>query len=214
MRWCQIIIADGVVYITMGMNPAAKEIVLVSVHFMILFTAFNAFQTIVTKINEDEGDYSLGPFRFAVNYFAFMLANLFAPKVRYSEKWQITLSTLTYVFHYLTGFFVSGTSTPVKLALAALGATVNGIGASFLWTSVGTYIHKVCHAHDKIKMKGHYFGLFNTIFCLSSILGSFVVTFGLSLFSYSMYFVLVSAVAFLAFLYGIFFIKDIKVQER
>jgi hypothetical protein len=90
--------------------------------------------------------------------------------------------------------------------LAALGAIVNGIGASFLWTSVGSYIHKVCHLHNKISEKGYYFGLFNTIFCASTILGAIVVTFGLSLFSYSIYFVLVSSVAFLAFLYGIFFI--------
>lgn len=193
------------------MDPATKEVVLVSIHFMILFTAFNAFQTIVTRINEEEGDYSLGPFRFAVNYFVFMIANLFAPAVKYSEKWQITLSTLTYVFHYLTGFFVEGTSIYVKFTMAALGATVNGIGASFLWTSVGSYIHKICHAHNKVPLKGHYFGLFNTIFCMSTILGSIVVTFGLSLFSYSVYFILVSGVAFLAFLYGIFFIRDIKV---
>lgn len=66
------------------MDPATKLVVLVSIHFMILFTAFNAFQTIVTRINEDEGDYSLGPFRFAVNYFSFMIANLFAPSVKYS----------------------------------------------------------------------------------------------------------------------------------
>jgi len=39
-----------------------------------------------------------------------MIANLFVSKVKYSEKWQITISTLTYVIHYLTGFFVSGIS--------------------------------------------------------------------------------------------------------
>ena len=58
-------------------------------------------------------------------------------------------------------------------------------------------------------MKGHYFGLFNTIFCISTILGAIVVTFGLTLFATNIYFILVSGVAFLAFLYGIFFIKDI-----
>ena len=66
------------------MDPATKLVVIVSIHFMILFTAFNAFQTIVTKIHEDEGDRSLGPFTFAVNYFVFMISNLFVLKVKYS----------------------------------------------------------------------------------------------------------------------------------
>jgi MFS family permease len=108
---------------------------------------------------------------------------------------------------------MSGEPIEVKFILAALGASVNGIGASFLWTSVGSYIHKICHTHHKINMKGHYFGLFNTIFCFSSVLGSIVVTFGLSLFSHSIYFVIVSSVALLAFIYGLLFIKDLKVVK-
>ena len=94
--------------------------------------------------------------------------------------------------------------------MAGLGAVVNGIGASFLWTSVGAYIHKVCHMYDKVHLKGHYYGIFNTIFCCSTVLGAIVVTFGLSLFEPNIYFILVSSVAFLAFLYGIFFIKDLN----
>lgn len=57
--------------------------------------------------------------------------------------------------------------------------------------------------------KGHLFGVFNTIFCLSTVLGAVVVTFGLSLLKPNFYFILVSSIAFLAFLYGIFFVKDI-----
>lgn len=91
------------------MDPATKLVTMVSIHFMILFTAFNAFQTIVTRIHEEEGDRSLGPFRFAVNYSAFTISNLFVSRVNYSEKKQIILSTLTYAFHYMTGFLISGT---------------------------------------------------------------------------------------------------------
>jgi hypothetical protein len=45
---------------------------------------------------------------------------------------------------------MAGTPTQVKYAIAAFGAIINGIGASFLWTSIGSYIHKVCHYHNKI----------------------------------------------------------------
>lgn len=109
---------------------------------------------------------------------------------------------------------MSGHSTSIKYILATGGAIVNGIGASFIWTSVGSYIHKVCHLHNKIQIKGHYFGMFNTIFFFSSIMGALVITFGLSLFSTQIYFSLVSGVALLAFFYGIIFIKDIKVPTE
>lgn len=164
------------------MEPATKLIILVSIHFFILFTAFNAFQTILTKIYEEEGDRSLGPFTFALNYATFLITNFFVSKVPYSEKWQITFATLTYAFNYSTGFFMAGKPTYVKYLFAAVGAIVNGIGGSFLWTSIGSYIHKVCHFYNKISEKGHYFGLFNSIFCSSTILGAVLVTFGLTLF--------------------------------
>jgi hypothetical protein len=177
---------------------------------MILFTAFNAFQNIVTRINEEAGDYTLGPFRFALNYFVFMVSNIFVPQVKYSEKWLMTLAALTYVLQYSTGLLMEGTSNEVKFISAAVGSTINGIGASFLWTNMGTYLHQVCHYYGKVKEKGYYFGLFNMIFCVSTILGSIVVTFGLSLFSHFIYFIIVSGVALLAFFYGVFFLKDIR----
>lgn len=79
-----------------------------------------------------------------------------------------------------------------------------------MWTNAGAYIHKVCHAYNKVERKGYYYGLFNMLFCISTILGAIVVTFGLSFFSHTVYFIIVSGVALLAFFFGSFFIKDIK----
>lgn len=70
-----------------------------------------------------------------------MVSNFFVPKVRYSNKWLITFSTLTYVINYLTGFFMVGTPDFVKYLLGACGAILNGVGASFMWTCAGSYIH-------------------------------------------------------------------------
>lgn len=114
----------------------------------------------------------------------------------------------------MTGFLISGTPMYVKYLVVGLGAFVNGVGGSLLWISLGRYIHKVCHLYDKINEKGHYYGLFNTIYCFSSILGAVVVTFGLSLFSHNVYFMIVTGVALIAFFFGIIFIKDIKIQEE
>lgn len=102
----------------------------------------------------------------------------------------------------------------MKYILAALGATINGISSSFLWTSVGSYIHKVCEINGQVINKGHFYGLFNMLFCFSNVLGSLVVTFGLMLFSHGVYFILVSGVGLFAFFFGFFFIKDIKTVKN
>jgi hypothetical protein len=84
-----------------------------------------------------------------MNYIAFVISNFFVSKIAYSEKWQMTFATITYAMNYSTGFFMKGRPMEVKYALAAFGAIMNGIGASFLWTSAGSYIHKVCHIYGK-----------------------------------------------------------------
>jgi hypothetical protein len=121
----------------------------------------------------------------------------------------MTFAALSYAANYSTGYFMAGTPLAVKYILAAIGAIINGIGASFLWTSVGSYIHKVCHKYDRINQKGHYYGMFNAIFCCSAIFGAVVATYGMTHFSHQYYFAIVTVVACLAFLFGIFFIIDI-----
>jgi hypothetical protein len=63
----------------------------------------------------------------------------------------MSFAAITYAMNYCTGFFMPGKSFPIKLILAAVGALANGIGASFLWTSVGAYIHKVCHLYNRVE---------------------------------------------------------------
>ena len=138
-----------------------------------------------------------------------MNSNLFVSIVKYSETWQIVFATLTYAANYLTGFFISGTSKEVKYIMSGLGAALNGIGSSFICTLDGTYIHKVCHLYDKIHLKGYYYGIFNTILCISIMLGAVIVTFGLTLFTSKVYFAIIACLAFMAFLYGLCFIKDL-----
>ena len=188
-----------------------KTVILVSIFFLILFSAFSAFHNIVTQIHEEEGDRALGPFALAVNYTSYIILNLFAPGCkRISEKWQISLSALGYCFFYSSGFLIDGTATWVKYTITALSALINGVAGSFLWVSVGSYIHKVAHLYNQPHLKGKYYGIFNLFFSLSAVVGAIVVTFGLHLFSHSIYFALVGSIALLAFLFGVFFIKDLN----
>ena len=68
------------------MKTPTKLILHVSAFFLILFTAFSAFQNIVTKIHEEEGDKSLGPFQLAISYSVFLICNIFVAK--FSQKYS------------------------------------------------------------------------------------------------------------------------------
>ena len=60
-RYCII----GVIFnYTRLMNYHKPTILVVhtSIFALILYTAYNAYQNIITKIHEDQGDYSLGPY--------------------------------------------------------------------------------------------------------------------------------------------------------
>ena len=192
------------------MLELTKVIVRLSIYFLILFTAHNAFGTIVTRVHEEEGDEKLGPFLFSLNYTTFMIMNLFAPLLTYSLKWQIALSSIAYTFNFATNIFMIGQSEAVKYSLSAIGAVVNGISASFLWVSLGRYIHNACHHFNDIENKGYYYGMFNTIYCSSNIFSGIVITFGLELLSHRNYFILVTGIGVFSFLYSVLMIKNIK----
>lgn len=51
----------------------------VSIYFLILFTAYSAFQNIITKIHEEEGDPSLGPFELSILFATTIIAQIWAP---------------------------------------------------------------------------------------------------------------------------------------
>ena len=62
------------------MDQPSRMVLLVSTFFLLLFSAYYAFQNIVTKIHSEEGDKTLGPFALAMNYSSFMVSNLFASR--------------------------------------------------------------------------------------------------------------------------------------
>ena len=196
------------------MSQPARLVVIAGVYFLIIFTASTAYNSILTKIFEEEQETKLAPFIFIFNFGTFMVANLFAPLLKFPEKWLMAVASLCYGLNYLMGFFMFGDNEGLKYVLAAIGAAVAGLSASFLWVSIGRYIHKACHFDQRENEKGHYFGMFNSIYFFNSVLGGIVVTFGLKIMSHQHYFILVSCIAVLAFVFGAFFIRDIKDEEQ
>ena len=126
----------------------------------------------------------------------------------------MAFASLFYGMNFATGFFMFGDNETIKYIFSSVGASVAGISASFLWVSIGRYIHKACHLYGKENERGHYFGLFNSIYFFNSVLGGVVVTFGLEIMSHQNYFIFITIIAVVAFLFAALFIKNTKHQEK
>ena len=192
------------------MNEITRVVAMAAIYFLLLFTANTAYANILTKIFEEEGMTKLAPFNFIFNYSSFMIANLFAPLVKFPEKWLMAVASLFYAVNFATGFFMFGENETIKYIFSAVGASIAGISASFLWVSVGRYVHKACHLYGKEGERGHYFGMFNSIYFFNSVLGGVVITFGLEIMSHQHYFILLTLIAVAAFFFAALFIKNIK----
>ena len=195
------------------MNEITRIVVIVGIYFLILFTASTSYGSILTKIFEEEGETKLAPTSFISNSISALIANLFAPLVKFPEKWLMAVVSLVYALQYATGFFMFGDNETIKYIFIVVGASLSGIATSFLWVSLGRYIHKACHLYRRESEKGHYFGMFNSIYFFNCVLGGIVITFGLEIMSHQNYFIMVTCIAGLAFLFAVLLIKNIKYEE-
>lgn len=82
-----------------------KSLLIVSVAFMLLFSAFNSFVYLQSSLNKEEG---LGTSGIALLYISMVLSGLFVAPIsfsRLSDKTIIVLSMLTYIVYVSTGFY-------------------------------------------------------------------------------------------------------------
>lgn len=111
-----------------------------------------------------------------------------------------------YLANYILSIFIIDAAPAMKYILAAAGSVLSGTASSFLFTCVGPYIHNVCVFHGIISEKGHYNGLFVGFYSTSALTGGLVVTFGLNALSHKMYFIILSGICIVAFLFAFFFV--------
>ena len=181
--------------------------------FLTLLTAFNAFSTIITRVREEEGNKTLSPFYFTISSTFFLLFTLVTPLLTCSEKWQVTGGTLCFLINYSTGFIIFYLNHEWQYVITAIGAIINSFGSAIVYIAAARYIHKVCCYYGAENRKGHLYGLFNSIYSSSGILGGVVVTVGLDLLSHRMYFVVVACISALAFFIGLTCVKDMKWED-
>lgn len=90
---------------TMTKAVILKNLLVVSVAFMLIFSAFNSFVYLQSSLNKEEG---LGTTGVALLYICMVLSSIFVAPIsvsRLSDKTVIVLSMLTYIVYVATGFY-------------------------------------------------------------------------------------------------------------
>uniref|UniRef100_A0A4W3HTQ8 Protein unc-93 homolog A n=1 Tax=Callorhinchus milii TaxID=7868 RepID=A0A4W3HTQ8_CALMI len=155
------------------MKSNLKNVLVVSLGFFLLFTAFGGLQNIQSSLNSDDG---LGVASLGVIYGALIFSSLFVPSlvIKYLGcKWTITVSMCCYVAYTFGNFYASWyTLIPTAVIL--------GLGGAPLWAAKCTYLTINGNLYAKQYKKigkdvvNQYFGIFFCLFQFSSVLGNLI----------------------------------------
>ncbi|AWP20367.1 putative protein unc-93 -like A-like [Scophthalmus maximus] len=148
-----------------------KNILVVSIGFLFLFTAYGGLQSLQSSLNAEDG---MGVVSLSVIYASIIVSSMFLPPIMIKNlgcKWTIVVSMACYV-SYSFGNLYPGWYTLIPTSV------VLGLGGSPLWSAKCTYLtisgNKQAASDGK---KGpdvinQYFGIFFFIFQSSTVWGN------------------------------------------
>ena len=147
----------------MSKGRIIKNLLVVSLGFLCLFTAFNSLSNLQSSLNKAEG---LGVGGLATIYGALVVSCMFLPPFiigRLGCKWTVAFSMLCYILYMAANFYaVWATIIP--------GAIILGMGAAPLWSAKCTYLTETGKWYSKQTGKqqddiiNRFFGVFFMIF--------------------------------------------------
>ena len=157
-----------------------EKVVIVSVGFLLLFSAFFTASGLASKVLEDNDFGNLGFYSLGVLYIAFAVCSFISSKVvaKCGEKLALVGGSLTYSL-YIATFILSSyrgenpdldawyLNKTFIIVLIYVTAVLNGFGASILWLAQGKYV-AFCASDSN---KGLFNGTFWAIFMSSNIVG-------------------------------------------
>ena len=95
-----------------------KNVYIISLGFLFLFTAFQSLQNLQSSLNKDEG---LGLASLSVIYGALILSCIFVPPFmigRLGCKWTLVLSMIGYVLYTVSNYYARwGTLIPASIII-------------------------------------------------------------------------------------------------
>jgi hypothetical protein len=163
------------------------------VAFMIMFTAFNSLQNIVSKVYNDSGYKNLGTASVLLLYFVYGAFTFVAPfLIRVlGYKKSMFISSLGYGIFEGAGLIIALWSDMPNILgwiFVMIGAVFCGAGASVIWVAQGSYVSDLAGEENRTKL----FALFWGIMMSSQILGSILTTFVLGLIGTTAYFIVLT----------------------
>lgn len=150
-----------------------KNLVIISLGFLCLFTSFSSLSNLQSSLNKEEG---LGVGGLAIIYGALVLSCLLTPPVIIAKlgcKWTIAVSMLCYILYMGANFYaIWGTIVPSAIIL--------GFGAAPLWSAKCTYLTQTATWFAKQSgatvddIINRFFGVFFMVFQTSQIWGNLI----------------------------------------
>ncbi|XP_053316259.1 protein unc-93 homolog A-like [Spea bombifrons] len=140
------------------MSPI-KNLVVLSIGILFLYTAYAGLMTLQSSMNHDEG---LGVASLSVMHGALTLSSIFLPAILMKKlgcKWTIVASMMCYLSFTLGNFYPSW---PTLI----LGSVLLGVGAGPLWAAKSIYITAIGNKYAEMTGKAskdvvnQYFGIF------------------------------------------------------
>lgn len=150
-----------------------KNIIVISLSFLLLFTAFQSLSNLQSSVNREKG---LGLASLSIIYASLVISCTLLPTLvitRLGCKWTIVVSMLMYSLYMLANFYASWyTLVPASIIL--------GTAAAPLWTAKCRYLTII--AGDYARLEGvtteaiinRFFGIFFLLFQSSQIWGNLI----------------------------------------
>lgn len=110
-----------------------KNLVVVSVGFMFLFTSFQSLTNLQSSLNKEDG---LGTGGLSIVYGALIISCMFVPSFTIAHlgcKWTVALSMVCYIVYMAANFYA-------VWGLMAPASVIVGLGAAPLWSAKCTYL--------------------------------------------------------------------------
>jgi hypothetical protein len=167
------------------MKIADKAVIQLSVGFSILFAAFNACNSLISKIYDDLHLSNLGQINTFTMYLCFAFSNLFATKMSSMfkhPKYVVLAGSILYATYYIGGIFTGLCNTSwfgwrdqgicgefsLKAINIFFSVVIGVLGGTLLWN--GQYAFIVWFS--KKSERGRHFGMFYGIAQFSNIIGN------------------------------------------
>jgi len=150
-----------------------KNVYVISLGFLFLFTAFQSLQNLQSSLNKVEG---LGLASLSVIYAALILSCIFVPPFvigRLGCKWTLVLAMTGYVLYTVANYYARwGTLIPASIIIGICAAPLWSSKCAYLTTTGIRYAELNRETQDAVVTR--YFGIFFLIFQSGQIWGNLI----------------------------------------